>query len=44
MYIMCILMLRIYFYKGDKMADEEVMEIMKEVDTDGDGKIDYQGK
>lgn len=37
-------MLRIYFYKGDKMADEEVMEIMKEVDTDGDGKIDYQGK
>ncbi|BFZ11246.1 hypothetical protein BsWGS_14285 [Bradybaena similaris] len=27
---------------GDKMADEEIMEIMKEVDINGDGKIDYQ--
>lgn len=26
------------------MADEEIMEIMKEVDINGDGKIDYQGK
>lgn len=26
------------------MADEEIMEIMKEVDVNGDGKIDYQGE
>jgi calmodulin len=27
---------------GDKMADEDIQEIMKEIDTNGDGKIDYQ--
>ncbi|XP_005109619.1 calmodulin [Aplysia californica] len=27
---------------GDKMTDDEVMEMMKEADQNGDGKIDYQ--
>jgi calmodulin len=28
---------------GEKLTDEEVDEIMKEADTDGDGQINYKG-
>ena len=29
---------------GEKLSDEEVDEMIKAADTDGNGKIDYQGK
>ena len=28
---------------GEKMTDEEIDEMLREADTDGDGKIDYEG-
>ncbi len=29
---------------GEKMTDEEITEMIKEGDKDGDGKISFQGK
>lgn len=29
---------------GEPLTDEEVAAMMKEADTDGDGKIDYEGQ
>ena len=29
---------------GEKMTDEEIDEMLREADTDGDGQIDYQGE
>ena len=28
---------------GEKMTDEDIDEMLREADTDGDGQIDYQG-
>lgn len=28
---------------GEKMTDKEINDIMKQWDSDGDGKIDYKG-
>ena len=28
---------------GEKMTDDEIDEMLREADTDGDGQIDYQG-
>ena len=30
------------FYSGEKITDEEVYEIIREVDTDGDGQISFE--
>ena len=29
---------------GEKLTDEEVDEMIREADTDGDGQVDYEGK
>lgn len=29
---------------GEKLTDEELEEMIKEADTDGDGEVDYEGK
>ena len=29
---------------GEKLSDAEVDDMLKEADTDGDGRIDYNGK
>ena len=29
---------------GEKLTDEEVEEMIKEADDDGDGQINYQGR
>ena len=29
---------------GEKLSEVEVDEMIKEVDMDGDGKVDYQGR
>ena len=29
---------------GEKLTDEEVQEMVQEVDVNGDGRVDYQGK
>ena len=29
-------------YTGEKISDEEVFEMMREVDTNGDGQISYE--
>ena len=31
-----------YFFTGEKITDEEVYEIMREADSNGDGKISYE--
>ena len=28
---------------GEKMTDEEIIEMIKEADLDGDGKLNYEG-
>ena len=29
---------------GEKLSDEEVEEMIKEADVDGDGQVDYEGE
>ena len=29
---------------GEKMSDEEIQEVIRELDLNGDGELDYEGK